>query len=175
MNRKSQVLVVASIFALGAAVGYAAKKTNVPSSYLGVEPKAASGALLALAQEAAEDGSWEHLGVARVVYLSGDKAAGQAMIDKWTGPKAEGGEWIRAGRIYWEAGDWDQAKRAFDKVIQLEPKDADWLAEIGCYYMLKGDRAKAEELFSRSFALEPRAVWNLLRAASAYAGIEPPA
>ncbi len=54
-------------------------------------------------------------------------------------------------------------------------KDADWLAEIGCYHMLKGDRAKAEELFSRSFALEPKAVWNLLRAASAYAGIQPPA
>ena len=175
MNRKTHVLVLASIFALGAAVGYAAKKTNVQSLYVGAEPKAASSALLALAEEAAEDGSWENLGVARVVYLSGDKAAGQAMIDRWTGPKAEGGEWIRAGRIYWEAGEWDKAKRAFDKVLQLEPKDANWLAEIGSYYMLKGDRAKAEELFNRSFAQESNAVWNLLRAASAYAGIQPPA
>ncbi len=175
MNRKTQALVVVSIFALGAAVGYAAKKTDVPSLYVGSQPKDASAALLALAQEAAEDGTWENLGVARVVYLSGDKAAGQAMIDKYTGPKAEGGEWIRAGRIYWEAGEWDKAKRAFDKVLQLEPKDADWLAEIGSYYMLKGDRPKAEALFTRSFAQEPNAVWNLLRAASAYAGIQPPA
>ena len=62
---------------------------------------------------------------------------------------------------------------AFDKVLQLAPDDEDWLAEIGAYYNLKGDRAKAEELFARSFKTESNNVYNTAKAAGSYVGVVP--
>jgi tetratricopeptide (TPR) repeat protein len=87
--------------------------------------------------------------------------------------KAEAGDWIRAGRLYYQAGEWDKAKSAFDKVVAMKPKDEDWLAEIGAYYNLQGDREKAEELFQRSFSLDPQSLNNLLTAAGSYVGVTP--
>lgn len=176
MNKRGIVLIAASTFVLGTAFGVAAaKKVGVdPSVYSGKKPKEAAAALLELARAQAEKGSWENIGVGRVYYLSGQKAEGQAIFDSVTGKKSEGGDWIRIGRVYWEAGEWDKAKAMFDKVLQANPKDEDWLAEIGAYYQLKGERAKAEELFTRSFKAEPAKLWNTLRAACSYLGIKPP-
>jgi tetratricopeptide (TPR) repeat protein len=89
------------------------------------------------------------------------------------GSKAEAGDFIRVGRVYWEAGEWDKAKTTFDKVLSLEPKDADWLAEIGAYYNLKGDRAHAEELFARSLAVDAGNVYNTAKMAGSYVGVAP--
>jgi tetratricopeptide (TPR) repeat protein len=170
------VVVVAVVFIVGVASGaYAARKTALtPALYSGKPPADAAAALLGAAQQLAEKGSWENIGVGRVYYLSGDKAKGQAIFDSITNGKAEGGDWIRIGRVYWEAKEWDKAKAAFDKVLQLKSDDEDWLAEIGAYYLLKGDRAHAEELFARSFQREPNSMWNALRAASAYLKVQPP-
>ena len=85
---------------------------------------------------------------------------------------AEAGDWIRAGRTYYQAGEWDKAKSAFDKVIAMAPKDEDWQAEIGAYYNLQGDREKAEELFQRSFA-SGRSLNNVLNVAGSYVGVAP--
>ncbi|HEY0781400.1 MAG TPA: tetratricopeptide repeat protein [Thermoanaerobaculia bacterium] len=176
MNRRRTVLIAAVAFVLGTAFGVAAAKKGAvdPNVYTGKKPKEAAAALLDLARIQAEKGSWENIGVGRVYYLSGQKAEGQAIFDSVTAKKAEGGDWIRIGRVYWEAGEWDKAKVAFDKVLQDNPKDEDWLAEIGAYYQLKGDRAKAEELFTRSFKGEPTKLWNTLRAAGSYLGLKPP-
>ena len=102
-----------------------------------------------------------------------DRGRRDVVFDAAAGGK-EGGDWIRVGRVYYEAGEWDKARTAFDKVLQLKPDDEDWLAEIGAYYVLKGDRAHGEELFNRSFAREPNSLWNALRAAAAYAKVAPP-
>jgi tetratricopeptide (TPR) repeat protein len=91
-----------------------------------------------------------------------------------TGRKADPGDWVRIGRVYYEAGEWDKARAAFDKVLQMKPDDEDWLAEIGAYYVIKGDRARGEELFTRSFKREPNSLWNALRAAAAYLKVAPP-
>ncbi|HXO21863.1 MAG TPA: tetratricopeptide repeat protein [Thermoanaerobaculia bacterium] len=177
MKNKGWILVIAVAFVLGTVVGAAAaKKAPIdPSIYAGKPPKEAGAALLPIAKRIADKGSWENIAVGRVYYLSGQKAEGQAIFDAVTGKKAEGGDWIRIGRVYWEANEWDKAKAAFDKVLKLSPDDEDWLAEIGAYYQLKGDRAKAEELFGRSFARDSNNLWNTLRAACSYLGIAPPA
>jgi tetratricopeptide (TPR) repeat protein len=174
-RRLAQLGMATAIFVVGAATGaYAAKKVTVSQGlYVGKPPQEASANLLTAAKTLAEKGSWENIAVGRVYYLSGHKDQGQAIFDAAAGAK-EPGDWIRVGRVYYEAGEWDKARATFDKVLQLKPDDEDWLAEIGAYYVLKGDRAHGEELFNRSFAREPNSLWNALRAAAAYAKVAPP-
>lgn len=162
------------VFLIGATAGaFAAKKGIDSSLFLGQKPKAASDALLNIAKEQAGKGSWERIAVGRVLYLSGRKAEGQSVFDEVTAKKPEGSDWLRIGRIYLEAGDWDKAKGSFDKALALSPKDAPWMAEIGGYYNLKGDRAKAEELFTKSFSIESGEFWNTINVAGSYVGVKP--
>jgi tetratricopeptide (TPR) repeat protein len=163
-------------FVLGTASGvYAAKKVTLsPDLFTGKPAPEAAASLLGAAKVLAEKGSWENIAVGRVDYLGGKRAEGQAIFDALTGGKADAGDWIRIGRVYYEAGEWDKARAAFDKVLQLKPDDEDWLAEIGAYYVIKGDRAHGEELFTRSFKREPNSLWNALRAAAAYLKVPPP-
>jgi Leu/Phe-tRNA-protein transferase len=43
---------------------------------------------------------------------------------------------------------------------------------VGAYYNLHGDRAKAEELFDRSFAQASVEVWHTVNLAGSYLGVE---
>jgi tetratricopeptide (TPR) repeat protein len=174
--KKSSIAIVAATFVLGTVVGaWAAKKAMIdPSVYSGKSPQEAAAALLPLARQSAEGGSWENIFVGRVLYLSGQKAEGQAIFDAITSrKKVEGGDWMRIGKVYYEADEWDKAKAAFDKVLQMNPKDEDWLAEIGAFYNLKGERAKAEEYFARSFKNDSNNVYNTAKAAGSYIGVVP--
>ncbi len=163
-----------ALFLLGAAAGVAGSKVKVaPSAFTGKAPAEAAATLLQSAQTLAGDGSWERIFVGRTRYLGGDKAEGQATFDQVLGRKAEAGDYVRVARVYWEAGEWDKARPLFDKVLSMEPKDADWLAEIGAYYNLKGDRAHAEELFARSLAEDAGNVYNTAKMAGSYLGVAP--
>ena len=53
------------------------------------------------------------------------------------------------------------------------PSPADYQAEIGAFYNLHGDRARAEELFARSFAKDPSDVWATANAAGSYVNVRP--
>jgi tetratricopeptide (TPR) repeat protein len=172
MTRRNTA-VMAAVFSLGIAVGAVAAKKGIDPSLYHSKPKQEAGsALLELAKAQAGKGTWENIGVGRVLYLGGKKAEGQAIFDSVTAKKAEGGDWIRIGRVYYEAGEWDKAKVAFDKALTMEPNDGPWLAEVGAYYNLKGDRAKAEEMFDRSFKAEIE-VWNTANIAGSYLGVQP--
>lgn len=118
MRRSSVMIMAVLVFLGGAAVGIAvAKKITIESTvFVGKTPEEASDALLGVAQTMAGDGSWENIHLARVYYLSGREEEGQAIIDRVLGGKAEAGDWIRAGRVYYQAGDWDKAKGAFGRV-----------------------------------------------------------
>lgn len=169
-----RTLVFVLVFMLGATVGaYAAKKAIDSSLFVGQQPKAAADALLVIAKEQAGKGSWERIAVGRVLYLSARKAEGQAIFDEVTAKKPEGSDWLRIGRIYVEAGEWDKAKVAFDQALALSPKDAPWMAEIGGFYNLKGDRAAAEEYFTKSFALDSNEFWSTVNIAGSYVGVKP--
>lgn len=171
--KKNTAIVVALAFALGIAVGLAVAKTFDTSMYKGKDAKEAGRTLLELARQQAGKGSWERIGVGRTYYLAGMKSEGQAIFDEVTSRKPESSDWWRIGRIYWEAGEWEKARTAFDKSLAMNPKDDKGLAELGAYYMLKGDRAKAEELFDRSFNIESGEVWNTSMIAGSYLGVKP--
>jgi len=173
MNKTAAVTMF-FVFAAGIAVGaFAAKSRVAPATYHGVDKKEAGKALLELARKQAGKGSWERIGVGRVYYLAGMKAEGQALFDEVTSKKPEPTDWWRIGRVYWEAGEWDKARQAFETSLNRNPNDDKGLAELAAYYMLEGDRQKAEELIDRSFAIESNEVWNTGMIAGAYLGVQP--
>lgn len=161
------------VFALGIAVGAFAAKKGINVDYRGVDKKQAGTALLELAKKQAGKGSWERIGVGRVYYLAGMKAEGQAIFDEVTSKKPEPTDWWRIGRVYWEAGEWDKARDAFEKSLAKNPNDDKGLAELAAYYLIKGDRAKAEELIDKSFSIEAGEVWNTSMIAGGYLGVKP--
>ena len=175
MRKAATVMILASIFVLGAAIGsFAAKKGGVTSAaWQGASAAEAAGNLLALGQDFAENDSWQNIHLARVHYLSGDKVHAEAVFDRFSGAKAEAGDLIRIARVYAHAGDWDQARPLFDKVVEMAPKDEDWLIEVGAFYNLNGDREHAEELFARGFRTAPKNLKNTLTAAGSYLGVPP--
>lgn len=172
---KRTLLIASAALVVGLVAGTALAKKNPTTAdmFKGKDPKDAASALLAKAREYAGSGSWENIAVGRVYYLTGQKDEGQKIMDAAIAKKAEPSDWIRIGRVYYEAGDWDKAAAAFDKVLEMAPKDADWTAEIGAYYLVKGDRARAEQLFERSLSLDPENRRNDLLMAGAYRGLAP--
>ena len=175
MRRTVTVMILVSTFTLGAAIGsFAAKKGGVTSAaWQGVSAAEAAANLLALGRDFAGNDSWENINLARVHYLSGDKAQAEPIFERFGGAKAEAGDLIRIARVYAHAGEWDKARPLFDKVLELAPKDEDWLIEVGAFYNLNGDREHAEELFARGFGLERKSLYNTLTAAGSYLGVLP--
>ena len=175
--KNTRIAATVGVFVLGLAAGVWAAKNGPLSAALfsGKATKDAGHAVLTAAQGMAEkSGSWERIAYGRVLYLSGDKAGGQAIFDQvLADKKVKAGDDFRVAKVYLEAGEWDKARPLFDKVLELEPKDEDWLAQIGVYYLVKGDRAKAEELFTRSFTEDPDNLYNSLKIAAAYLGVKP--
>jgi tetratricopeptide (TPR) repeat protein len=173
MNTK-RTLCLFAVLCAGIAVGALARGIAIdPSTYRGKPKPDAAKALLELARIQAGSGSWENIVVGRAYYLAGMKPQGQAIFDSVTSKKTEAGDWMRIGRIYWEAKEWGRAFAAFDRALQMKPNDAPWLAEVGAYYNLRGDRARAEELFDRSFHAESGEVWNTINMGASYLGVEP--
>jgi tetratricopeptide (TPR) repeat protein len=165
----------AGCLAFGLGVGLAAKE-KPPGMDL-IRGKPAKEAALAALQEAeklAGSGSWELLGVARVYYLSGDKAKGQVLIDRILNAKPKASDWQRAGEIYADAGEPLKAEEAFQKTLIAGPKDDTGMAEIGAWYIRTGQRAKGEELLSQALARNPSELWHYVRAAAeALLGVPP--
>lgn len=173
--KKAHAPLIVAAFVLGVAVGFAAsatKKTE-PVMYTGKSPKDAALGLLPAALSQAGNGSWENIAVGRVYYLMGDKAEGQAIFDRVVATKLKDNDWMRMGRIYVEANEWDKAKAAFDKALALDPKDEGNLTEVGAWYNLHGDRQTAEELFTRAFKSKPDEIWYTVNAAGSYVGVKP--
>lgn len=158
------------VFGIG--VGYAAKeKAPGIETIRGKPAKEAALSALQAAEKLAGTGSWELLGVARVYYLSGDKAKGQALIDKVMSAKPKPSDWQRAGDIYADAGENSKAEELYQKVLAADPKDDTGRAEIGSWYIRIGQRDKGEELFAQAFARNPDELWHYTRAAEALLGV----
>ncbi len=174
MQKRTVVFVLAA-FVLGSLVGVAfAKKTFDRGLYRDQAAEAAGVNLLKQAEAFAGNGSWEILAVARVYYLSGNKEEGQRLIDKVMGfKKVEKSDWMRIGRIYYEAGEWDKAVEPFIKAIAKDPEDGHKVNEFGAYYLLQGGREKAEQYFDQGFGAEPADVWATVAAAAGYLGVTP--
>lgn len=164
------VLMVAGIGGVDAKGKVAPTATSM---YQGQNPQAAAKALLDVAMTQAEGGSWERIGIGRVLYLGGHKAEGQAIFDQVLAGKADAGDLYRVARVYAEAREWSKAKPLFERFVAMGDFDEKELSEIGAYYMLNGDRATAESYFQRAVQREPASTWASVRMAGAYLGVTP--
>lgn len=175
-SRMRSAAALVAVFALGVGAGVIAAKApkGSPELFKGKDPKQAAAALLDVARGQAGDGSWENLAVARAQYLGGDKAGGQQVFDRFMGGKEqEDSDYMRIGRVYLEANEWDKAEAAFTKAIALRPKDGDNLSEIGAYYYARGNRPKAEELWTTAVTENPDDVYVSANIAGALLGVKP--
>jgi len=177
MKKGLVVALAAGCLALGVGIGVFAR--SKAESYPGMAVmtgKTAKDAGMAALQEAetlAGHGSWELLGVARVYYLTGDKARAQEIIDRVLANKPENNDLQRIGAIYAEGGENAKAEGFFQRALAGDPKDDTGRAEIGAWYIRTGQRPKGEELFAQAFAKHPDEVWHYLKAAEAFLGIAP--
>ncbi|WP_423925976.1 tetratricopeptide repeat protein [Dokdonella sp.] len=163
-------LIALALCVLGMGAASAAKLIE-PNLYQSQPNEEAGKALLRQAMIQADDGSWERIAVGRVYYLGGMKAEGQAIFDEVL-TDDDASDRFRVARVYMEAGEWTRAKPLFDEAIRMEPKEEKWLAEVGAYYLLNGDRETAEALFDRSFKRDTE-LWATVAAAGAYLGVKP--
>ena len=134
----------------------------------------AAGTLLDGALQLAGNGSWERIAVGRAWYLGGDKARGQEIFDSVTTRRGvEASDWIRLGRVYSEAGEWEKAQAAYEKATAMDAGDDSVLLEYGAYANVHKDRAKAESLFDRALKESPREFWHWVGAGGSYLGVRP--
>lgn len=87
--------------------------------------------------------------------------------------KHEDSDLYRIARVYEEAGEWDKAKPLFERYLAANPDEGKDFAEVGSYYLLRGDRATAEKMFDRALELERDDPWTTERIAGAYLGVQP--
>ncbi|MFT3790372.1 MAG: hypothetical protein QM741_04690 [Rudaea sp.] len=167
-----QTVLATLIFAAGIGIGFAGQQKLDVSLFQGKSNQEAAWALLGAARAQAGDGSWERIAIGRVYYLGGMKAEGQAIFDQVLAEKHKPSDELRIARVYREAGEWAKAKPLFDQYLVETPKDQTDIAEVGAYYLMNGDRAKAEELFTRSFGLKPE-LWATVAAAGGYLNVAP--
>src|ERR1700734_2256519 len=105
MKPISVVLIAAISLLLGVSIGFAAKYKGAGIDVIrGKSDKDAGLAALAEAEHLANGGSWELIAAARVYYLTGDKAHGQALFDIVTNGKPGGADFERIAAVYAEAG-----------------------------------------------------------------------
>lgn len=174
MKKIAVVVMAAACLTTGIGIGYAAKVKGPGMSIITGKPAKEAGiASLKEAERLAGSGSWELIQIARVYYLSGDKATGQALLDKVLNGKSEGSDWFRIARVYAEAGENEPAEKLFVRAVSADPKDDSGQAELGAWYIRIGQREKGEEMLAKAFARSPDELWHYVRAGEAFMGVSP--
>lgn len=173
MKKIAVSVVAAACLTAGIGIGYAAKTKGPGMTLISGKPAKEAGiAALKEAERLAEGGSWELIQIARVYYLSGDKATGQAMLEKLSG-SSETSDWFRIARVYAEVGENAKAEQLFLRALAAEPKDDSGHAEVGAWYIRTGQREKGEELLAKAFARNSEDIWHYVRAGEALMGVSP--
>lgn len=171
MKRIATTALALGIFVAGIGIGVAAPHV-LPSMYHKLTPQEAAANLLEVAKEEAEGGSWEMIGIGRVLYLGGQKEKAEAIFSQVLGDDPEDSDSYRIAHVYAEAGEWQKAKPMFDRYVERNSKEYRDLVEIGTLYMLNGDRETAERLFDTAFKSRWE-FWSIVYAAGAYMGVKP--
>ena len=169
MKKVVLTALVASSLTLGFGVGYAAKEKGPGVSLVMGKPAREAG--LASLQEAlqlAGRDSLELIAVARVYYLSGDKATGQELLDRVLNGSPRASDLHRIGRLFAEMGENAKAEEFFQKALAADPWDDSGEIEVGAWYIRTGQREKGEALLAKAFADSPDEFWHYLQVAEAF-------
>ena len=173
MKPTHRTVVVVLLIAFAVA-GVLANKKKVDSSlWIGSSSDVAAEHLLETATNQAGKEPASNLAIARVLYLAGKTDQADDVISPLLGKKADPANLMEIGRIHYEAGEWDRASSMFEEVIRRAPKESLWIAEIGAYYNLQDNRTRAEELFGKSFDMEPADLQATVMAAGSYVDVAP--
>lgn len=174
MKKIAVVVMAAACLTTGIGIGYAAKSKGPGMTLITGKPAKEAGiATLKEAERLADGGSWELIQIARVYYLSDDKATGQAMLEKVLNGKSESSDWFRIARVYSEAGENAKAEELFLRALAADPKDDSGQAEVGAWYIRTGQREKGEALLAKAFAKSSDDIWHYVRAGEALMGVSP--
>lgn len=159
---------------IGPLIAQAGKPTFNVVEIKGKTSEEAAAALLGGALQLTDGGSWERIAVGRAWYLGGSKEKGQEILDiVTTSKKVESSDWLRVGRVYAEAGEWEKSSKAFERALAMKPGDDSGTIEYGAWANLNHDRAKAEALFDKAMKREPRDFWHWVTAGGSYLGVRP--
>lgn len=172
MKQIALVVMSAACLSAGIGIGYAAKVKGPGMTTIAGKPaKEAAVAALQEAERLANGGSWELISIARVYYLSGDNATGEALLNRVLNGDSEASDWFRIARVYAEMGDNAKAESLFLRALADEPKDDSGQAEVGAWYIRIGQREKGEALLAKAFERNSDEIWHYVRAGEAFMGV----
>ena len=117
----------AALALVGAAatVQAAPKMTRTATTMYGAQaPQQAATALLEAARTQTDGGSWEEIGIGRVLYLGGRKAEGEVLFNAMLARTQATSDVYRIAQVYIEATEWPKARPLLDRMLTMKEHDA---------------------------------------------------
>ncbi|MEW5764620.1 MAG: tetratricopeptide repeat protein [Acidobacteriota bacterium] len=142
------------------------ERPPIKALYEGKSAEAAAQALVDQALKISQNDPWVTLTAARVLYLGGNKAAGQALVDKLSGASLDGESLLVIAGMYAQAGEFDRAEPYLRRALVDE--DPDTVVQVAALYLAHGDRAKGEEALAKIFSRPDSDPETLLKAAAGF-------
>lgn len=122
--------------------------------YAAQPPHQAATALVEAAKTQTDGGSWELIGVGRVLYLGGRKAEGEALFKGLLERTRKTSDVYRIAQVYLEAKEWPKARPLLEKMLTMKEHDAGDVIRVARVYVQQRDWAKAKPLFERFLAMD---------------------
>jgi len=102
--------------------------------------------------------------------LSSDKLKEiENLLRKATSKEATAESWKELGNIYFDTDQPELAIKAYDRVLALQPDDADTLNDQGAMYRQTGDFGRAVANFEKAFSIAPHNLESLYNSGYVYA------
>jgi tetratricopeptide (TPR) repeat protein len=143
------------------------ERPPIRALYEGKSAEAGAQALVDQALKISQNDPWVSLTAARVLYLGGNKLAGQALVDKLTGASLDGESLLVIAGMYAQAGEFDRAEPYLKRALAGDD-DPDTIVQAASLYLAYGDRAKGEEALAKIFSRPDSDPETLLRAAAGF-------
>lgn len=147
----------ATLALMGMGTAQAAKTKPVRAAtamYAGQPPQQAATALLDAAKTQTDDGSWELIGIGRVLYLGGRKAEGEALFKGLLDRTEKTSDVYRIAQVYLEAKEWAKAKPLLERMLTMKEHDAGDVIRVARVYVEQREFARAKPLFERFLAMD---------------------
>lgn len=156
MHSPRTAAIAALAFCAIAATAQAAPKParTTPAMYRDQAPQQAATALVEAAKSQAEGGSWETIGIGRVLYLGGRKAEGEALFRALLDRTRKTSDVHRIAQVYLEAKEWPKARALLERIPGMKEADAGDVMRVARVYVEQREWSRAKPLFERFLAMD---------------------